>query len=130
MKKILIIFATCILATSVPMHIHAYESNKKTVTGKSSWTILKGVAKIVIGAPLALGGFKGFLACIPLVIVGAADKKNNDDTSMLALGIGGAGFSVGCIAGGGYLTYSGIQDLNEEEYSEDNGAHPNYLNGY
>jgi len=74
---------------------------------------------IVIGVPLALGGFKCFIGGVSILgfglIANEAPNRNDD-----AIGLSGMGrlltvFGAGATAGGVALAYSGIKDLNEPE---------------
>lgn len=117
MKKQALFTAIILLGVSyLPLQASDTRKNRsETVTGKSSWTICKGVAKIAIGAPLALGGLKGLIAAMAIAGVASVDRKNDMAMHSAAIAV----VSAGCLAGGGYLAYSGIQDLNDNEEKSD-----------
>ncbi len=131
-KQLLFILTSFISISSISLEATSHhETRKKTVTGKSSWTILKGVAKILVGAPLAFRGLKGLFCSLVVTGFGAITaNQDRDGAAMAGFGLFGTVISSGCLVGGGYLTYSGIQDLNDEEDSEENNYHTDYQNSY
>lgn len=119
-KQILFSIALLITIASIPS-----QAAEGTVTGKSTWTIIKGVAKIIIGAKLTLAGVPCLIIGIPTLGIGLfsgnqpkADHPfshigNKDDFVV----IGGVAtlFGSAATAGGIALLYSGTNDLNENE---------------
>jgi len=98
---------------------------KNTASGKSTWTILKAAAKILIGANLTLVGVPFLIMGIPTLGIGLfsgnkpkADHHfshiGNQDDFVLMGGLATI-FGSAATAGGIALLYSGTNDLNEKE---------------
>ena len=112
MKKQILFSITLLIAMS-SMPAQATEA-KNTASGKSTWTILKAAAKILIGANLALGGASGLIAGIPMIGIGLF-SGNNPRNDIALMGGGITILGAAATAGGIALLYSGTNDLNENE---------------